>query len=327
MSVVVAILVVALAEVGLRIAAPHIPEPLTWDNWQTQNKSEAMQRLSADGGASVVSVGSSMVISGFDPDLFTRLLRRIDPTERRPAFNAALAGSNIHLTELWTLDVVVPRLRPKIVVIGMNSAEFNRNGVELFENLFVDSPAWRKVSGDGSAFQKIKDDFSDWSYLVRYRQVLRNPTGFFRVSLDRVRGEVSRTGVTADIKRFQSAPYGIRPSLRKLAADIFHDYEVGPARVEALGRLVDTLNAKGITVVLVRMPITKDEIPFHPHGAADYAEFERIFDAFVAQHPDAHYLNAMPFFPSTEWFRDPHHLNLKGKEKLTRLIAEFVAKL
>jgi hypothetical protein len=74
------------------------------------------------------------------------------------------------------------------------------------------------------------------------------------------------------------------------------------------------------------MPITKDEIPFHPRGQADYAEFERVFNSFIAAHPAIHYLDSMPEFTSNEFFRDPHHVNLKGKERLTRIIAGVVGK-
>jgi hypothetical protein len=326
-SIAVAVIVVVLAELALRGASAHIPPVLEWDNWQTQNKAAAMERLGAVGGASVVMVGSSMVNSGFDPDLFTQLYRKTGPADRRPAFNAALDGSNIHLTELWTLKVVVPRLKPRVVVIGMNSAELNENGVDAFENLFVDSKGWRDISGDGPTYDRLVDDFTDWLYLVRYRQVLRKPSGFFRTSPDRARGEVSRLGVPAEIKRFQTSPYAIKAGLRQVAGKIFYKYKVGQDRVAALGAMVDALVGQGIKVVLVRMPITADEIPFHPNGAADYARFVKVFDAFIEARPAIRYFDSMPLFPGTAYFRDPHHVNLAGKERLTRLIADVVAKL
>jgi hypothetical protein len=315
-----ALVFVLVAELAVRIAAPHLPPLLEWDNWQTQLKVDAMDKLAARGGASIVSIGASDVDSGIDP----RALAGLVPGDPRPTFNAALDGSNIHLTELWTLDVVLPRLHPKVVVLGMNAGEVNENGLGLFYSLFVSSLGWREASGQGSAFQKVKDAAQHNIYLARYRTMLRKPTTMFRTDGAYKRARITPWGDSPTLLRYMKAPYRNDPSFIVNAKKILNDYQVGPDQMAALGRLVRALTARGIRVVLVRMPVSSDEISYLPHGAADYAAFMRVFEPFVESNPVI-YVDGMADLPGTTYLRDSHHVNLAGRARLTALVAHAIA--
>jgi len=311
----------ASADLAVRAASSHFPPVLEWHDWETQNKIIAIERLAASGGASVVSVGSSMVNAGVDPVLLTRL-----DGDHRPAFNAALNGSDIRLTELWTLRVVVPLLHPRVVVVGLNLAELNANAISTrkFYNGFIHSVGWRRMSGTGSLWQKIEDRADSISALVHNRALLRQPSEIFRPPHQIEANAVNRFGVLRALRIFDHAVYAVTAKFRHLDTyEVLNDYTLGQDRLDALARLINGLHAQGIGVVLVRMPITSDEIAMLPHGRQDFDAFDRTWRAFVAAHPVT-YLDTMPRFTDTAYFRDPHHVNGTGKHRLTEMIAPLV---
>ena len=121
LSLLMVVLVLGGSELAVRAVSSKLQPPLLWVNREAQNKAVAMDALRrSKGGASVVFVGSSMTNAAADPALATRLLG-----VKRPAFNAALDGADLRALEFWTLRVVVPKLRPRAVVIGVSSREFN----------------------------------------------------------------------------------------------------------------------------------------------------------------------------------------------------------
>jgi hypothetical protein len=319
------IIFVLLAELAVRAAAPRIRDPLLWPDWEAQNKVAAMDALGASGGASVVFVGSSMVNAGFNPELATTLLKA-----KRPAFNAALNGSDMRTTDLWTTKVVVPRLHPKVVVVGFNSGELNDHWQEaqgLYARM-LQSTYGKRIAGKGGVLARLDAWSVDHSYLMRYRSVLRSPVDAF-VGHDRaqdVQG-VDPLGRFIALTNFQKRAYS--PGLsRQLGIwdEVFRNYRPGGLQFAALDDLVKNLTAQGIRVVLVRMPVTKDIVPLHPRGQADRLRFTSVLAHFVATHPvtfiDAeHAIGASPGL-----FVDPVHLNVVGQRRTTALVIDAVKK-
>jgi hypothetical protein len=322
------LVLVVLAELFVRALAPRIEDPLLWPDWEAQNKVAAMDKLaSSRGGASVVFVGSSMVNAGVNPDLATKLLGL-----KRPAFNAALNGSDMRTTAIWTRHVVVPRLHPKIVVVGFNSGELNdhwQTPDSLYTKM-LQSPLGRRAAGAGAGgvFARIDGWLIDHSYLVRYRSVLRNPwEAAFGQNKAQITQAVDHVGRLNAIVKFQQRPYA--PGLsRQLGIwdTVFRNYRPGGKQFAALDGMVRDLTAQGIKVVLVRMPVTKDVIPLHPKGQADRERFGAVLAAFVASHRVT-FLNAEATIGgSTSLFVDPLHLNLDGAKRVTTFVIETLKK-
>jgi hypothetical protein len=298
-----------LTELAVRATAARLPPVLEWPDWETQNKIEAIDRLAARGGASIVTVGSSVVNAGFDPTVMTRMMG-----DGRPAFNGALNASNAPLTELWTLRVVVPRLHPRMVIIGTNANELNGPDTvdRRFYNLLVHSRGWRKVIGGGSLYERADDLAARWSYLIRYRAALRQPTSFFHPLRDK------RDQAVGPLGAIRTNPHGAR-ARNPFRSDTLGGSAIGRRRLAALGRLADTLRAQGIDVVVVRMP-SVEEIGI-AKSTPGYARFEKTLGAFIAAHP-VRYFDMRPLFTDVHDFADNHHLNQQGKLRMSQLVAD-----
>lgn len=320
-----AIVFVLLAELAIRAGAPKIRDPLLWPDWEAQNKVAAMDALGARGGASVVFVCSSMVNAGYDPALAGALLGA-----KRPAFNAALNGSDLRTTAIWTRQVVVPRLRPKVVVIGFNSGEMNDHFNDqggLYDKM-IESPYGRAAAGTGTVLQKIDGWLIKRSYLVRYRSVLRHPVDAL-VGQDRAQSVQSVTplGFFSALGKFQKRPYS--PGLSKQLGiwdEVFRNYRPGGKQFTALDGLVKALVAQKIRVILVRMPVTKDIIPLYPRGVADRERFGRVLADFVATHPVTFIDAERAIGAAPALFVDPVHLNTLGQRKTTEYVVAEIKK-
>jgi hypothetical protein len=316
-----ALLVMALAELGVRAAAPKLREPLLWADWEAQNKVAAMDRLARRGGASVVLLGSSMMNAAANAEALGAALG-----VRRPAFNAALNGADLRTVELWARRIVVPRLRPRIVVIGFNAGEFNANGDiqnELYGKL-VESPLGRAAIGGGSVLDRLESWLVQRSYLIRYRSVLRQPWDA-AVGQDpgRRRLAVTPAGTLEIIDRFHARPY--TPGAARQLANwdrAFTRYAPGGPQRAALERLVRDLVRQGVTVIVVRMPVTGDLARLLPRGTADLEAFGRALAAFVSSHPVRFVDADAALGGDTSLFTDPLHLNAAGAARFTAILAD-----
>jgi hypothetical protein len=319
------IVLVLLVELAVRAAAPKLRDPLLWPDWEAQNKVSAMDVLGAKGGASVAFVGSSMVNAGFSPELASEML-----SAPRPAFNAALNGSDLRTTDLWTRKVVVPKLHPKIVVVGFNSGELNDHWQEdagLYSKM-LQSAYGERISGSGGVLSKIDNWMIDRSYLVRYRSVLRDPVDAV-VGHDPAQDNqaVDPLGRFLALAKFQQRPYSSGLSKQLGVWDeVFRNYRPGGKQFAALDRLVQDLTGKGIRVVLVRMPVTKDIIPLHPQGQADRERFARAIAGFVATRPVTFIDAESAIGYSTALFVDPVHLNTEGQRLTTTFVVDALKK-
>lgn len=312
-ALVVALLVVLAGEVTTRAVASRLDPPLRWQNWETQNKVDRIDALAARGGASVVFVGSSMVNAAVDPDAFDR----VEPRDR-PSFNAAINGADARLVEPWLLDVVVPRLRPQTVVIGVSSRDLNDHASHRQFDLFRTSDEGRWVMRHRSLPDRLERAAERWSYLVRYRDDLRRPRRIAGQH-DPLR-EVARIGPLGQLRAldiYAHADYAVTPRfVREARSDALRDYSIGGAQTAALRRTVTGLRARGVRVVLLEMPVTQDAIALHPRGAADYERFTTRLRE-VAGATGAEIVDLTGAFGSTRFFFDPFHLNGSGRAAFT----------
>lgn len=270
-----------------------------------------MDALSLRGGAAVVFMGSSMTDYALDPKALSVSLGL-----RRPAFNASLNGAEARLMEFWLLNVVVPRLRPRAVVIGVSSRELNdrgRNARRAYEAV-RGSYGGRSVATDRSPTERILAGAERLSALVRYRELLRTPTRLFKVERLQAALAVTRLGAPTHIRT--------RGAFKQLPP-FEGGFSVGGSAIHALERLVTRLRAERIRVIVVEMPMSPDGFLRHPNGIADYAQFHSAL-ARLAVERDVDLVDLTPSFPTTEWFVDSLHLNAKGRTRFTVLITDHL---
>ena len=252
----------SVADAGARIAGPHVPEPNRWPDTEARNKVDAMDRLARTGGASVVFAGSSMINVAADPLAIGAVLGN-----ERPVFNAALNGSDMRLMDAWITGVVLPRLHPQTVVLGMAARDLNEHGVaqNVRFNAFASSPAGKQVLGDETLVDSAERRLESASALFRYRTSLRRPWTAIRGER-RDPGACSPLGVLEALPLVNQVPYRISPAFRMTTVDGFRDYAIGPAEVAAVRHIATVLALGHIRLVVVSMPVTDDVIDLHPGG-------------------------------------------------------------
>lgn len=322
-SILIALLLVGGLELAVRQVEGRIRDSLEWPDWEAQNKVERMNLIRRRGRqAAVVVVGTSMTHAAVDPRMLATKLN-VPLT-----FNAALNGSDMRSLELWTLGVVVPNLKPRIVVIEASSAVLNDNGLtqEEFWELFKNSRRGSRLAGTGGAPAAIQRWFESRFALVRHRSALRQPFRAFTPSADQTAFAVNAQGVSFLVqgRGRRILTYSIPEIFRDRTVNkTLHNYAAGGEQLAALSRLVRGLQALGITVVLADMPQTSDAIELHPGKERDYAKYTTVLQRFVSTHPNIQFVDMRGMVGGdTVLFRDPVHMNTRGTQRFTELLAE-----
>lgn len=306
-SVLAALLVLGTAEAAVRVAEPALAEPQRWSTQEAQYKVEQMRELPPDG---VVFAGSSMMGMAGD-------------ASRMPhAYNAALRGASLAMTEEWLELAVVPTLRPHTVVLGVSTRELNANdGAQATSTkLFLDAPAVRRLTGRETVLDRAERWGEQVSALFRYRTVLRRPGDLF-AKRDTVEG--ATIGADGHDDSFRRRSYELDDAGRAFfAREPLHDFAVGTAQLQSLRRTVQWLRDRRIDVVVAAMPVTADYAALHPGGTPTYeAAIGRLHDTAVRA--GARWVD-FGIWP-TRLFADPMHVNGAGAARFTDRIAELLS--
>jgi len=305
LSVVVALLLVA--ELGARSIESHLPAPLVWHSAEAQTKVAQMDHLRNGGGASMVFLGTSLVIAGAD----ARLLDPLLPVGRG-AYNAALASGVPSLMAPWYEDVVNRRLHPSIVVIGLSSYDLEDDAFSDYSvNQFLDSPAGRQATGHADALEDVDWWLRQHSAVWANRSSLRDPS----TVVDAIRGK--QPAVDAEASMLDD--HGVL--LVDRAAQVPHvdvsHWALGQRNVAALRNLITVAQTDGQKVVLVEMPVTDEFVNRHPHGDSDYTAFLGDVSSLARTY------GITTFDYSTmrdrSLFADDVHLNSTGAKQLTTM--------
>lgn len=223
-----------VAELAVRGLSSHLGEPLVWYSMSMQNKAVPLEE-SPQEPAETVFVGSSAVAAALDPGIY-----RSECDAR--AYNGATNGAVPTMVSDWLDRVLIPRLDPRVVVLGISPRDF-------------------AVSSTGSADQHfrsvaVRDDLgaradrwvSSWSYLVRYRSILRSPQRL-KARVDEARG-VSGEQWIYDADGFERREAdGTDTTEQKDGPGM----EVAAEQVQAYDRMVGHLLDRGITPVVAQM--------------------------------------------------------------------------
>ena len=318
---VVALVVLLLAEVAVRAGRPGLDEPEVWPTPQLQKKFAQIEQRRRDGRrVEVLLAGDSMMDAGGDA---ARLAGAVPGTT---VYNAAIAGETLPVVADWTTRIVQPRLHPKVVVLGFSSNELNpsvlapESGVAAYRS----SRVVRVAEGRGSPVDRADAFLREHVMLFRYRATLRRP---FR---DVPSGqEVFDPDLAADGQglAFTEQGYLDKGGAAQAQAVIqgviaaLRGFTVGLENVTILQEMIRTLRVEGARVVLVAMPVTADLVAAHPKGEADYVKAMEAF-AGAAQRSGATLLQ--PGVWPTTLFADPVHLNGAGAARLTDYLAPFL---
>jgi len=295
----VALVTVLVLDLAIRAAAPHLPRPQQWYSPYAQTKAD---QLAARGGsgedADVVFLGSSAVAAALDPEAFTAA----DPCHRS-AYNAALTAATPVLLERWMHDAIEPNLKPEVVVVGLTSRELGgADDLETYED---------QVATRDDLLARVDRGLSNFSYLIRYRSVLRDP----RRWVAQAAGEEPDFDASGYERSRAAKPY----QLGAYGPAAFSSYQVDPSEVAALERMARDLRARGSELVLADLSVSEDWDAVHGRGAADVEEYRARLRRVAA---DAGVrLVDLTDIRDRGQFNDPIHIGPDGAKRESELLA------
>jgi hypothetical protein len=309
------------AELTVRLVEGSLPPPSGWVSGEYALKDSRIDHLGDHGGAGTVLVGSSVIDVSIDPALLPATA--VGP---RGAYNAGLIGATPWIVDEWTRLLVVPRLHPDVVVIGISSRDLNINGAgnALTEERFRASPGGKHLLGTEDTTDKVDWWLNEHSALLRYRQVLRRPLEalFGYDPPDRNVISVTNEGLETQMlsQRYQNTEH----VLSFFRREPLLNFDVNGIERDSFASLIQYLQGQGIRVVVLDTPVTQDYIDAHPRGQADYDTYIRTIDTIV------HSTGAKMLRPGIwppELFADPLHLNRAGADRLTGELARLLETL
>jgi hypothetical protein len=314
----IALLVLVAAEGAMRVRASALPAPADWAIPAIGHKFDQIRALEQQGGASVVFLGASTVDAGIDPDRF--------PVRAgaRPMYNAAVRGGTMSVITTWAKHVVIPRLRPDVVVLGLSSRELNANDKPRAERerAFYEAPAVWDLLGKTSALERAEHSLESASALFRYRTKLRDPSyfpallGFGDLPPGDVNSANDYVGEGGELTAFERNTYAGATFFKNKTKPI----PIGTDQRAQLGDLMTFLRAEAPRVVVVNMPVTNDYVS--TQTPAQRAQFEAILSA-AAKGIGASYVKTGVW--PTNLFADPTHTNGTGSKRLATVLAQPVA--
>lgn len=317
-----------LLDLVVRVAAPHLPRPQEWPAPEAEHKVEQMSSWAGDNGhGGIVLVGDSMTDDGLNPAVIDTALGQTART-----YNAALAAMPPTFLAPWTEKIVVPKLRPKTVVIGVGPGIVNANAHPPtgLSNALLDSGPMRHALGTERVGDTAIRVAGDVSAIFRYRRVLRRPTMW---TAGRANGEngaagvfdpilspagMAQTGAGMTYGVFEGHQIDMAARKADIAGGPLHDFAVGRQGVDGLVALAGQLRRAGAAVVLVDLPLAPDAIDLMPHGRADRDAMSAALAA-AARSSGAAFVDGGVW--DTSFFGDPIHLNDRGAARLSQLVA------
>ena len=318
--VLVALAVLLAAELATRAIEAHLEAPLEWQSYETQTKVSQMDALGKHGGADIVFLGSSLMDTGLEPTIFDGQLGG-----HVVGYNAALSSSIPRMTEPWAQYVVVPKLHPKVIVLGLDSYDFTDEGPgrTAFLDAFLASPGARHAMGRSDVLQRFDRWLDGHSALWDHRFQLRDPETLADAVLGRRPVEDPEAAAVEPDGR-QSFDQDLPFANRVVGGDLpVGDWSLGTLDPAAVDRLIRFARSRGIKVVLVDMPVTNDYVARHPHGEADYETFIAAVQALATR--DGATVVDLDGLRDHSLFADEVHLNKHGAQVFSTQLAAALA--
>jgi len=309
MILVGAIAFLLFCEGAARVLAGQLPATSGWYSREVQAQVARIEQVSVEGGACVAFVGSSTVEAAIQSDVLTSHLGHDD------WYVAWVPGANALLLEPWTEEVVLPKLAPEFVVIGLTSMEVNDgNRTVSLVNSYYESRGRRELVGDLNIVDRVYAALEEVSAFYALREYLRSPGEVVARITGRIPNVAPHHGLWSDRRNER---YGTDPADMRRADGYVSSYALGGPTIGALDRMVEGLQEQGRHVALVRLPFLEEEwVPRHEHGWADIEEYRAAVDQLAERH-------GIPVFAypgvlqDPVYFRDPIHLTGEGPAAFT----------
>jgi hypothetical protein len=271
-----------------------------------------------EGAPECLFLGSSLVNAGIDPEAFTDAYRAATGKTIR-CFNFGINAMTPY-PAAKILTILVRRYRPKLVIWGVSSIDFNtrkkNRELQLGNNPWV---RWQLGRGDFSGW------LTDHSYLYRYYLRLRFWIDFPEIYRKQHLTEAKTTSLGYFKERSESlARQPVPLPWKKHFSAVMGDFKKDP-RVSAV--LKDAFRRNpGTKIVLAEMPLHREAQHALKGGKKTHDKIIRILEAFAAR-------NQMAFIPFSmkQPFDDAlwanyNHLNHAGALRFSRWLARRIGK-
>lgn len=306
-ALLIAIAAVLALEGAVRALEPALPEVNLWREPLVSAKVRRMDKLGSRGPIDVVFAGSSQMLFAGDPVMLRKTLR-----VGWSSYNAALWGAPPVVNEHWLLDVVSPRLRPKVVVLGVSPVDFVEADTDVPVRNYFNAMAVRS-----DWIGAVERAAASRSALVRHRRSLRS----YSVVADSIgrlgRGEpgsrITGPGIDAfgrmrnrDNDRFR----GDEAAREVVAGVVERGWVPSEVQREAFVRTIRGLKARGIEPIVVEMAVSAPFIDLLG-GSPAYSSF-RTFLSAQTHELGVTLLDAAGGATDTRFFIDFDHVNREG---------------
>ena len=325
------ILLIAVAE-GIARSEPF-QAPLTSPkmgsrHYQLGHKLALLDALiEKDGPIDCITVGSSMVDVGFDPDAFQNGYQEVTGRDIH-CFNFGIDASSA-ASAAALVKILVEDYHPRLLIFGTDARDYAVAVEDPDAAVVLDTPWVQYRQGKFSPVGWLLEN----SYFYRYRQHLGR---LFRFSFDgtlrsqtKANFEILHNGFTPinKVSTYINAPPAPDDDSFEVTyyTRIYFSYRMLEDNLNALEQLVSH-NGTQTQVVVVEMPVSDGLYSFFGNGETDY-------NRFVAQVDEMASLHQIPFWrtepldmiPDDGWF-DYSHLNTTGAKIFSTWLGQQVGK-
>lgn len=311
LSALMLIAIVAAAEVAARsaIVREHLrPDSLGAPFWLIDAQRHRLERFEREGGeVDCLFLGSSMVLSGIDPDVFAAQLEA-RTGDRIRCFNFGSQALTADEAGLMS-EYLIATEHPRLLIYGPGT----RDLTSVVRGQHLSDSAWARYRrGEFS----IDGWLAERSYAYRYVLAYRGPTELGDVALaTRVRpnGFAPADGV-ADAAMLARIDLFLRNQLG--------DFGVAPEQLAGLDAVIG-LGGAETAVAVVRLPV-HSRVLERLHGNADFHRGAEAIAAAAAR-GDAPLWDATSSVVGDDGMADLVHLNPSGAAVFSRWLADRVA--
>lgn len=282
--------------------------PLIWYDEATQLK---VSQMAERGETSTVVVGTSMAWQGLVPEIL----------DDGDGYNAGLAGGVPTVIEQWLADEVVSTLRPRRVIWGLSALDFSDQYGDVGLEIYQQAPATRT-----GFLADLDRELRGVSAIFRQRSLLRDPSLLFGTAEEdaakRLRAAEEILGSSGERRDFRSALTADRAL--EVQARIT-PYVADRDDVAAVVRAVEALQAEGIEVVFVELPVPPRFLELYERGPAQHEDSTDLLDA-LAEELGVPFISAGASYQNQD-FVDYTHLTEEAAIRFSTEVAEALSAL
>jgi hypothetical protein len=282
---------VLVAEGGIRLLEPALPSASSWPTVETDVKSRQLDELSAD--VDILFLGTSLTEAGVDPAILMGL------TGADLVYNAALPFATPLSNQVWLDEVVLERVVPSVVVIGIAAwpPHTTINDDPLRAGLLATSTDDAGLSA--SALFRQKGVLAEWDQRD-------------------VRERSSSSNLWTDLGHMRGY-YEVAPGSMKETFPPYGEPAMSSDNSAALAATIRDLRAAGTSVVLLIEPAHYPGSVLESDVDAYLDSITQVGEELGVEVWDTYHVGWRP-----EMYADGAHFNRTGTEAFTEHLAGLV---